>query len=154
MRLPFLLCLPLLAFALAGCDVFGGRGETVAYGRVVDATNGQPLAGFRVAFVTSSGGGGSFVSSSRTAAFTTTGADGRYRLAFQYDGQNSPIVYVNKLTTAELGCFVYSYAGRGPVGRAEPGRETEVNVSLPRNSYFVPEGQPTPDPYPAPVQCR
>lgn len=143
MRILYLLCAALAAGTLSGCDLFGGIGETSIYGRVVDAESGAPLEGFRVAFVR---GGTAYT----TMVSTTTDADGRFELSFQYEGHNRPMVWVNHLGTMERGCFYISHAGTsGP--RVEPGRRTEVNVDLPRNSYYDPVGQP--HTYPSPIQC-
>ncbi|HEX8298734.1 MAG TPA: carboxypeptidase-like regulatory domain-containing protein [Rubricoccaceae bacterium] len=144
MRTLLLVSVVLVAGALAGCDLFGGVEQTSIYGRVVDAESGEPLEGFRVAFVTASG---IFYG---TEAFTTTDADGRYELSFQYEGQNWPMVWVNHLGTMERGCVYISHTGSsGPY--AETGRRTEVNVVLPRNSHYDPVGNPAS--YPSPVQC-
>lgn len=144
MRTAHVLCI-LAACALAGCDALGGSGETTIYGRVVDAPSGEPLAGFRVAFVTSGG----FASYS-TETFTTTDADGRYELSLQYEGRDWPMVWTNHLGPLERGCFYISHASTsGP--RAEPGRRTEINVDLPRNMYYDPVGDPLT--YPSPVKC-
>ena len=145
MRTIPLLCVALIACTLAGCDLFGGIGETSIYGTVVDAESGEPLEGFRVAFVTSGG----FAAYS-TEAFTTTDANGHFELSLQYEGHRTLLVWVNSLGTLERGCFYISHAG--DVGTiVEPGTATEVNVDLPRNSYYDPEGQP--NTYPSPIRC-
>ncbi len=145
MRSLSLVGIALTVCALAGCDLFGGVGETSVYGRVVDGETGEPLNGFRVAFVTSGG-----FAAYGTEAFTTTDAEGRFDLSFQYEGRDWPHVWVNHLGTLERGCFYITHAGTsGP--SVEPGRRTEVNVVLPRNSYYDPVGNP--GGYPSPVQC-
>ena len=130
---------------LSGCDLFGGRGDTSVFGRVTDAETGEPMRGVRVSFM-DSGGFGIY----STRAFVTTDAEGRYDLSFPYEGNDWPDIRANRLGTLELGFSLISHAG-GMGGTVEPGRRTELDIRLVRNSYYDPVGQPLV--YPSPVRC-
>jgi hypothetical protein len=139
-----LLCIALLFSA--GCDAFFGIGPTEIYGRVVDAESGEPMDSVRVGFVTSGG-----MYAYHTVAWTLTDGEGRFRLEHDFPDGNWPLVWVNALGTMEEGCYFISHAGLTTL-RAEPGERTRLDVELPRNSYYDPEGKPAS--YPSPVECR
>ena len=141
MRLLPLLCVPLFVFALAGCDVFGVN-DSLAYGRVVDAESGEPLAGVHVSFASISGG---FPTLYITEAFTTTGTGGEYELF--YEGDENIIMRVNSLGYGGGGCILLTHTSSPLLDYFSRGMDKRIDVDLIRNPYY------NPDYYPSPTRC-
>jgi hypothetical protein len=136
-----LLYVVICACGLAGCDLTGQSLTqtsivTAAYGRVVDAESGAPLAGFRVALVQNVG-----LTNSVSAVVTTTDADGMYRLADRSAGAVPLQVWVNALGSIDNGCVYATHEG-GAFGSIPPNQEREVNASLARNPNYDPDSDP------------